>query len=217
VFKKLINSTENAMLFVHHASIWDLRKSPVGFYNMNASLLEKLREKRISIYCLHVPLDNFSDYSTSKSLADALGLEIVKPFVKYRGSLSGVIGKTKCKTIEELQKVYSDTVGHETKLYKYGDSVIKDNNVGVCAGGGNNVFVVEELLENDIKVLITGVSVKNDHSAETHALEEKNKINVIGGTHYSTEKFACIAMCKYFTGLGLKAEFIKDSPCMEDI
>lgn len=217
VIGKILEKNDKAMLFVHHASIWNLNKSPYGFYNMDASLLDKLREKHISIYCLHVPLDNFSEYSTSKTLADALDLEIIKPFSNYRGSLCGIIGKTKYKTVNELQKKYSEAVGHETKLYQYGDSEIVDNIVGVCAGGGNQAVVVEELIQNNINTFITGISVKNDISASVHELEENNRINVLGGTHYSTEKFACISMCNYFSKLGIEAEFIDDVPCFEDI
>ena len=36
-------------------------------------------------------------------------------------------------------------------------------------------------------------------------------------THYSTEKFACIALCDYFEELGLNCEFIEDNPVLEDI
>jgi len=39
----------------------------------------------------------------------------------------------------------------------------------------------------------------------------------MGGTHYSSEKFACIAMCKDFEKLGLGSEFIADTPSFEDL
>jgi len=217
VLRKILENVENAMIFSHHASAWDLKKSPVGFYLMDASLLEMLKKKNISLYCLHHPLDNYSEYSTSKTLADALDIEIIKPFANYSGAVCGVIGKTKCKTINELHSKYSAAVCHETKLYQYGNSEIQDNTVAVCAGGGNQVFIVEELIENNIKALITGITVKTENSAEVHTLEQKNQINIIGGTHYSSEKFACIAMCKYFSKLGLPAEFIEGEPCFEDM
>jgi len=217
VIKNISLNNENAMLFVHHASNWDLNKSPVGFYNMTTSMLEMLKEKRISIYCLHSPLDNYGEFSTSKTFADALDIEFIKTFIKYEGGLCGVIGRTKHKTITELQKQFTQVVGHKTKLYQYGEPSIDDGIVGLCAGGGNQVFVIEELLENNIKTLITGLTVKNDFSAEAHRLGEKHGINIIGGTHYSTEKFACIAMCEYFERNGLLAEFIEDVPCLEDL
>lgn len=84
ILKQIIDSgTTDAMLFLHHPSIWDIRTTPT-FKQMNPELVKKLQEYRISIYNLHVPLDNYSDYSTSKTLADALDFEIVKPFARYR-------------------------------------------------------------------------------------------------------------------------------------
>jgi len=217
VIRKMLENSEKAMLFTHHACNWDLKKSPIGFYNMDAALLHKLREKQISIYCLHAPLDNYSEYSTSKTLADALDIEIIRPFVDYCGTLCGVIGKTKCQTVSELQNKYSEAVGHETKLYQYGDNEIHNGAVAVVAGGGNQTFVLQDLVENNINSLVTGITLKNDVFAEAHEFAEKNRINIFGGTHYSSEKFACIAMCKYFEKLGLPAEFIEDEPCVEDM
>ena len=218
VLQKIINNnSHNALLFVHHASPWDLKKSTVGFYLMDASLLESLRERHIAIYCLHTPLDNYSEYSTSKTLADALGIAITNPFAEYSGGLAGVIGTTKCGTIREQHKIYSEVVGHETKLYQYGDNEISENRVAVCAGGGNQTFVMQEMLENNVTLLITGITLKSEISAEAHEFAKNNHINVIGGTHYSTEKFACMAMCNYFSKLGLPAEFIEGEPCFEDM
>jgi len=118
---------------------------------------------------------------------------------------------------DDWYRYMSEIVGHETKLYQYGDSEIHNNIVAVCAGGGNQNFVVQELIEDKINALLTGITLKNELSAETHELEKSNRINVFGGTHYSSEKFACIAMCKYFSKLGLPAEFVEDVPCYEDM
>jgi len=213
----VLENAEDAMLFLHHPSCWDLKKSPVGFYQMSISQLEMLKKKRISIYSLHIPLDNYSEYSTSKTLADALDIEIIKPFANFCGAICGIIGKTKCKTVMELKKAFSDVVGHKIKLYQYGDNEINNNIVAVCAGGGNQTFVVDELIENNINTLLTGITLKNEVSSDVHELEENNKINLLGGTHYSTEKFACIAMNKYFQKLGIPSEFIEDEPCYEDM
>ena len=217
VIQKVLNNGKNTMIFLHHACNWDLNRSPHGFYNMDASLLEMLKDNQISLFCLHHPLDNYSEYSTSKTLADALDIDIIRPFVEFSGAVCGVIGNSKYKTVNKLQKKYSEVVGHETKLYQYGQNEILDNKVAVVAGGGNAEFVVHELIENKIKLLITGLTLKNDISAGTHELEKNNQINIIGGTHYSSEKFACVAMCKYFEKLGLPAEFIEDEPCFEDM
>jgi len=216
--KILDDDITDAMLFVHHPMDWDLSKDPdKAFYQINTELLKKLKERRVSIYSLHLPLDNYGEYSTGKTLADALGIKIEKPFCLYYGALCGVIGTTDCKDIHELNARYSQVVGHKTKLYQYGDGRIINNRVGICAGGGNDTDTVNELIENGINVLISGVTVNNMYSADAHKLEEENKVNLIGGTHYSSEKFACIAVCEYFRKLELQAEFVEDMPCFEDL
>jgi len=219
VLAKILNDgTMNAMLFLHHPCAWDLGKEPgKAFYPMNAGLLQKLKERRISLFNFHYPLDNFGKYSTSKTLADALGVIVEKAFAECGGAMCGLIGTTICKDIHELNARYSQVVGHVTKLYQYGSDEIANSRVGICAGGGNDADVVSELLENNINVLISGLSVNNSHSAESHRLEKENGINLIGGTHYSSEKFACITICEYFEKLGLMSEFVPDLPCFEDL
>lgn len=207
----------DAMLFLHHPSIWDIRRAPKAFYQMDKALIEKFKENRISIYNLHVPLDNYSEYSTSKTLADALDIEIEKPFAKYRGALCGIIGRTKCKDMKELQDELSKILGHHASLYLYGNNIIKDGRIAIVAGGGNNKDTVSEMLESNVDVLITGISVNNESYSEIHVLEQKNHINVLGGTHYSTEKFACQKMCGYFEKLGLNSTFIEGEPVLEDM
>jgi len=218
VLKKILdNGTENAMLFVHHPSIWDITKAPKVIQQMSRELLKQFRKKRISIYNLHVPLDNFGEYSTSKTLADALGIKIEKPIGEYFGALAGVVGKTDCKTADELKSRLEKAVGHEVKLYPYGTGRIRNQRIAIAVGGGNNVDFLKEVTQNKVNTFITGISVLNEHSKPAHDYAKQNKINVLGGTHYSTERFACQAMRKYFEKLGLKCEFIPGKPGMEDI
>jgi putative NIF3 family GTP cyclohydrolase 1 type 2 len=219
VLAKILDSgAENAMLFLHHPLIWDLSKDPaIAFYQINPALLRRLKERHISLFNFHLPLDNFSEYSTTKTLADALGIEVVKPYNLYCGAVCGIIGKTDCKTVEELANKYTRAVGHATRLYCYGDAEIKNGLVSLCAGGGNDNAVVSELIAEGVNVHITGLSTENKYSAESHRLEREHGVNLLGGTHYSSEKFACIAMCGYFEKLGLASEFIPGVPCFEDL
>jgi putative NIF3 family GTP cyclohydrolase 1 type 2 len=216
VMQKILNDrAQDAILFVHHPSIWDIRKGPEVFQQMDRILLRQFKDRRISIYNLHVPLDNFGEYSTSVSLANALGIKPRKPFAPYFGALAGVFGKTDLATIQELRKVFEKSVGHEVGLYNYGDLNIKDGIIAVVAGGGLDE-TIEEIAQNKVNTFITGISVKNEYSRMAHDFAEKHKINILGGTHYSTEKFSCMRMCEYFSKFGLPSEFIEDKPVMED-
>ncbi len=208
---------KDALIFVHHPSNWDITTAPKVFHNMNPKLLVRLRESRISIYNLHVPLDNFGKYSTSFTLARALGLVPQETFAPYRGGMAGVIGISSDKTVIELSKRFRKAVGHRVKLYPYGDPAIKNQKVAVVAGGGNEIETLEDLVKRDINTFVTGITAFNDHSKKEHEFAKQYKINILGGTHYSTEKFACMEMCKYFRELGLPCKFIEGKPGMGDL
>ena len=85
------------------------------------------------------------------------------------------------------------------------------------AGDGNDVDMLEEITQAGVNTFVTGITVKNNHSKKAHEFAEKYRINILGGTHYSTERFACISMVDYFKKMGLPSEFIEDKPVMEDI
>ena len=213
----LDDGTQDAMFFVHHPLIWDIRKAPEVFQQMDRELLQQFKDRRISIYNLHVPLDNYGEYSTSVSLAKALSIKPGKPFALYFGSLCGVFGKTTLATVQNLRKRFQDVVGHEVSLYNYGDNEIKNKTVAIIAGGGNEADTLKDIAKAGVNTFITGITAKNNHSQKAHKFAEKHRINILGGTHYSTEKFACISIIDYFKKIGLSAEFIKDNPVMEDM
>jgi len=130
--------------------------------------------------------------------------------------LCGVLGSTNTDKITDIKSVFEKAVGHKIKLYKYGDSKIKNKKVALVAGGGNDLETLEKI-PKDCNLFITGITLKNDHSKKAHEYLKKNKINLLGGTHYSTEKFSCIAMVEYFKKQGLPSEFIEGTPILEDM
>ncbi|MBN2052576.1 Nif3-like dinuclear metal center hexameric protein [Candidatus Woesearchaeota archaeon] len=220
VLKKILKSGEkDALLFLHHPMVWDIQVVP-SVKSMNRGLLRKFKENRISIYALHTPLDKVGEYSTCVSLAKAIGLTVEKAFYPYYNQPSGVICKSGYDTREELAKQVQKVVGHKVKLWDYGWDKIADHKVAVIGGGGNDMNALKEMSALGINTFVTGVTrpSKDHHPAlEAHEFAKKNKINIIGATHYSTEKFACIAMVDYFKKLGLKAEFVPDKPDFEDV
>jgi putative NIF3 family GTP cyclohydrolase 1 type 2 len=208
---------KDVMVFLHHPSNWDLAESPPGFHLMDKGLLEKFRNNRISIYNLHVPLDNYGEYSTSATLAKSLGVTDLRPFFQYYGSLACVYGKTKLKKATEMREKFAAMLGHRASYYQYGTDEIKDGIVAVAAGGGNMVEIHEEIAREGVNLMVTGITVKTPTTMNAHNYAKEKGINILGGTHYTTEKPACQAMCKYFKKLGLPAEFIEGEPGFEDL
>ena len=206
----------DAVLFLHHPEIWDIRHMP-PFYNMNSVFLDIFRERNIAIYNLHVPLDQFNPYGTSVNLANALNLTIERPFAPYLGAMAGVIATSNAQTIEELQKNFAQAVGHDVALYAYGEKDMHGQKIALVAGGGLGE-TIKEVHEAGATIFVTGVSsVILPEYQKAHDFAKENKISILGGTHYSTEKFACQKMVVYFTEKGLPAEFIADDPLMEDL
>ena len=79
---------------------------------------------------------------------------------------------------------------------------------------------IEELASQGVNLYVTGVSSLNENyqpSIDFHEIAKKLKINVLAGTHYSTEKFACIAMTEYFSKLGINSKFIDGQYYLEDL
>lgn len=218
VMQSIIDKEEtDIMLFVHHPSIWDIRKAPETFQQMDRDSLQLFKERRISIYNLHVPLDSYGPYSTSVTLAKALEIKISKSFGYYFGGLCAVIGKIGLSSVQELKDEFESVVRHRVSLYEYGTDEIEEGMVAVAAGGGNIIGVLEEVAGEGVNTFLTGITARNEHSEVSHRYAEDKGISILGGTHYSTEKPACQAICCYFMKLGLPSEFIEDNPILEDL
>lgn len=221
VIEKIINDNRSeALLFVHHPMIWDITKNP-AFTDIPISLLQALRERKISIYNLHVPLDsNATPYGTTLNLAKALGINITDAFCEYGGVNVGIIGTVAYETTAALQQHFNNIVGHKTALYPYGGDAIDNQTIALVAGGGNMAEEYPILRERGINTYITGIAKMVESfppSVEAHNAAKENKVNILAGSHYSTEKFACIKMVEYFEKLGIAGEFVPDVPCLEDM
>lgn len=217
VLKKILaEGKKDALLFVHHPSVWDIRRNP-PFYNMDTALLDALCAQHIAIYNLHVPLDAYTPYGTSVNLAQKLGLTISEPFAPYFGVMAGVIATSALSTISDLKNAYAQAVGHDVVIYAYGvNDALYDQRIAVVAGGGLTE-TIREVYAAGATVFVNGITARSSYSKEAHDFAKEHGITILGGTHYSTEKFACQKMVKYFNSMGLSAVFIDDEPVMEDM
>jgi putative NIF3 family GTP cyclohydrolase 1 type 2 len=221
ILEKLIQTNQtDLLLFSHHAMGYDPAITGIPFYDIPRKYLEKLKQQRISFYVLHVPLDLNGEYSTAVTLAKHLKLDIIDEFCEWEGKKAGVVCKTDIKTATGLVKHVKSILGHEIKLIKNGDDNIRGGRVAIAAGGGSVGFVAVELAELGINTYITGCTREVpavDFITDFHKISREERINVIGATHYTTEKFACIAMVDYFEKLGVPAEFIEGKYFLEDL
>ena len=221
ILDNILNRDENNILLLcHHAMGYDPTLEGFPFCSIPVGYLKKLKERRISFYVMHIPLDSNGTYSTSVNLAKELQLQITGEFCEYLGCKVGVICETGFTKLGDFALHVENTIGHTIKVRQYGDNIIEGNIVGVAAGGGCIDFVAQELAALAVNTFLTGCTrpiPSFEPNMEFHRIAKENKINLVGATHYSTEKFACMAMVKYFEELGIEAEFIEGTPCMEDL
>jgi putative NIF3 family GTP cyclohydrolase 1 type 2 len=221
ILDEILNRNEtDILLFLHHAMGYDPTLEGFPFYNIPVDYLKELKKRRISFYVLHIPLDKNGVYSTSMNLAKALQLPVESEFCEYLGCKVGVICRTDFTKITDFMLHVKKIVGHEIKLRQYGSEMIEKRRVAIAAGGGCIDFVGRELSELGVNTYLTGLTKPMpsfEPGMEFHRIAKESRINVVGATHYSTEKYACIAMEDYFAGLGIEAEFIEGVPCMEDL
>ncbi|MHA1964424.1 MAG: Nif3-like dinuclear metal center hexameric protein [Candidatus Thorarchaeota archaeon] len=220
VLDQLLSSGErNILLFTHHPVIWDTTIGGFPFRKIPSDYLENLRDCAISLCSIHAPLDRNGPYGTGTSLARAIQIEKESEFFEYEGVLVGIIGRSDCKTVTELTKRVSDVVGHRVKTWEYGTPEIANQKVAAIGGGGNFPEIAEQLAETDVRMYVTGVTRRvpdYEPSWKFHEICQEHGMSVIAATHYSTEKFACMAVLKFFETLEMPSEFVEDSPSFQD-
>ena len=107
-------------------------------------------------------------------------------------------------------------VGHAVKLYRYGEVALSRGRFAIMAGGAKNTQIYEQLRDWGVNTFITGVT--NPEVLWVGAIHKAaNAVNLLGGTHYSTEKFAPMQMCRYFEAFGLPSEFLSETPRMTEL
>ncbi len=221
IIEKVLEANEHdILLFSHHAMGYKGDTEGFPFYNIPLDYLDEMKRRHIAFYILHAPLDKNGKYSTSVSLANALKLEIVDEFCQCDNIKVGVICNTTIKSVLDFSQYINKVIGHEVKLRNYGEPDIRGGKVAIAAGGGSYPFVAAELAGLGINLYLTGFTKSLQYfepTMEFHKIAKDNLINVIGATHYSTEKYACISMVDYFSKLGIPAEFLEGRYYLEDL
>lgn len=132
-----------AVILTHHPL--DMATAGAGFAPIPSQQLRELADSSVAMYVLHAALDCHDEISTSRALADALGLRFVRAFAPYVGGDCGVIGVQPPEPFER----FSDRVCAVCEI----DSIPADqirrgsgmvSRVGIVAGGGDNADYMTE-------------------------------------------------------------------------
>lgn len=181
------------MLFVHHGLFWG---RPLAIRGSHYQRVSTAIKGDLSLYAVHLPLDQSEELGNNIALVRALELEQVEPFGTYKGKRIGWKGRLPepetCDVI--LRRIYGDYQG--INLLTFGKDSVET--VAIVSGGA--AWEVEQAVEEGIDLFITG-----EPSHQTYHYCREQKINVLAAGHYNSETF----------GVKLVAEKVKQELQLE--
>lgn len=215
VLDKIFAKNEtDILIFSHHPM--EMQTSDKGFIPLPKKYLCRMKERRLSVYVLHTPLDIHETISTFGAIARSLGLKNKTKYDKNSIGFSGVAGELELKIsfdqfITKISSIFGIPEPHFVKKI---NQVIK---VGVIPGGGSFVDAIKETVNLGCDTFLTGEfinKINNEYGkSQKEEVEEYIKginINLIECSHYATEKLVIINdIKKLFENMDLKCEFIE--------
>lgn len=210
----------DALLVTLHAMGYNGLNDGNPFYELPAEYYKTLKDRHISLYVLRPPMEIEGKYSATMAFVRMLGLKVVGEYRGSDGVTAGVICNAAKQSAANFAEYVQIVVGHEVKLRLYGDDRIDGSLVAIVAGAGCRPQVPEDLARLQLNLYLTGYTCPSPifpDVVEFHRQAQRLRLNVIGATRYSTEKFAPMALRGYFKGLGLGAEFIEGRHFLQDL
>lgn len=203
----------NSLVFTHHH--FDYFEDERGLKPIPPGVLETLRGNQVSVYVAHAPLDGHRTYGTSLALAELCGIEPEEWFYDYFGepvALFGRIEPTDFDTFAESVRIRLERP--VLTLHKHRSHVER---LAVVAGGGDLPDLLQMAHDHGCDTLLTGtvenrfaVPVLQELNRKFHELNDKLKLNLIGGTHYGTERPAMIRVVQMFNEYDVPCEYCED-------
>jgi len=198
ILQKFISqSQEGDLLFLHHPIPLECGDPEGnlgrGFLPINSLLLQKVVEKRLSIYSCHAPLDYNKKISTNRAIAGALKAKIESEFLPYGNGYAGLIA-----TINPIST--DDLIVRLKKIFEIpyidfaGKNVDRITKIGIVAGGGDEVEYSQTAEKRSTQAYITGEIFSHYDSdwgkQNTVKLKKYAKtvdISLIGVSHAASE------------------------------
>lgn len=218
IVDKILNQEvkENVLIFSHHPL--GLESSGRWFIPLSEDRLQKLKEKKISIYVVHTPLDIGESISPSKSLANEFGLINQKRYIEENGNLVWIIGDLDEEMkFEDFLEYIKNRLWISELYYHKARGYVKT--VWILAWWWTNIRYVNDSILWGCDTYLTWDYLNNVN--EVWCLEEKKEmevflkncpINMIAASHYATERNVMINEIKQlFRLFGVHYEFISQN------
>ena len=167
------------LVLVHHGMFW--RNEPVWIDRRQRGRLEALFAGDISLVAYHLALDAHPELGNNALLADALGVEVERPFaeVGQGGRLREPVG------IDVLTKRVLETVGREPLAFAHGPDRIE--RVAICSGAAGRYLI--DAAHEGYDLLLTGEP--EEPSLQT---ARELEIHFVAAGHDATERLGVQAL-----------------------
>ena len=192
-----------------------------GFLPLARETFETMRERGISLYNAHAPLDMHPEVSPSRLCAEGVGLRELEEYFPICEGIPGgaaIIGESRL-SVDGLADALRSYLGPEIKVHVLTRTRGDAGRVAMVAGGGARVEILDASLERGCQTYVTGNAATNcrlDFVQESvrafRARADAVDVTLIDAMHYGMEKPPQLAMVGWFRARGLDAEFVSDGP-----
>jgi len=216
---RIVHGLEPAtLLFAEHPL--DFADEP-GFLPLSVEAFETMRERGISFYNAHAPLDMHPEVSPSRLCAEGVGLKELEEYFPICGGIPGgaaIIGQSDL-TVDGRADALRSYLGPEIRVHVLTRPRGEAGRAAIVAGGGAVVELLDASLERGCQTYVTGNAATNcrlDFVQEQVRVFRKRAdaagVTLIDATHYGMEKPPQWAMADWFRERGLQARFVPDGP-----
>jgi putative NIF3 family GTP cyclohydrolase 1 type 2 len=206
------------LLFSEHSL--DFADRP-GFLALARSSFESARERGISFYNVHAPLDMHPRLAPSRLVAEGVGLDALDEFFPVaQGILGGaVVAGDTGLTLDGLADALRAFLGRDIPVHVITRPRQAAGRVAVAAGGGAQREALQAALDRGCDTYVTGnastsctLELVQREVAGFRALADEVGVALVDATHYGTERPSQLAMVRWFEQRGLPCGFVENGP-----
>ena len=206
------NVTES-LLIVKHSMEWE--EFGRGFVPFKDEQLDLLKEKKISLYSTHAPVDNNRKFAPSLCFAQQLGYKIVDELEECGRNYGWILEIPEETTYEKLKQHLLEAIGLKDIQRYYHHPFIK--RIAVTAGGGDHITALEQALAKNCDTYVTGIlffrgsEYSREHNPLFVATLKENGLNGFGVSHYLSEVEGIRTLADILEGhLSIPVRFVEE-------
>jgi dinuclear metal center YbgI/SA1388 family protein len=182
------------LVIVHHGMFW--RNEPVWIDRRQRGRLEALFDADLSLLAYHLALDAHPTLGNNALLADALGVEIERPFGDV--GQGGTLRET--SNMDEICSRLAGVVGREPLAFGHGPERVA--RVAICSGGAGGLLI--QAAHEGYDLYLTG-------EPEEPSLQNARELGIhfVAAGHDATERLGVQALARHLADrFDLEWEFI---------